>query len=556
MSLSKYFSSSLLFWIILIILLSVPAILPLIKPGFFPTQDFIHVARIYEMDKILKDGQFPARWIPDFRYGEPLFNFYAPLPFYIGSLIHNLGLGFLDTTKALFALSFILSGVAMFLLAREFFGKIGGLISAALYIYAPYRAVDVYVRGALSESLALIFFPLIFLASLRLSQKNSLQNVIFLSLSLGGLFLTHNIMTVLFTPFLLGWIGFLVLREGSLKSLKYFLSAILLGVGIASTFILPAFFEKDLVQSSKMITGYFDYRGHFVEIRQFFSTFWGYGASLWGGDDDMSFQVGVTHWVALTFALVASFLSRRNRKQLLLILFLMAAFLFSLFMQHNKSTPIWLRFPILAYTQFPWRFLGISIFFISLTAGVLGTYIQKKLTVLGLVFVAVFVLGNINYFKPESYYPDSVDTHYISPEVLTNGDKLPKDYLPVWVEDLQRERIISPHPVNGDAIISDYENKSASVKFRAAVIQEADIEIPLTYFPGWKVWANDELVEVETPDKYGLVRFKLTPGNYDVKVVFTDTPVRKAGNILSLISALIVVALLVQRRLRFKLWVT
>lgn len=554
MNLLKRLSSRFIFWIAAIVLLSIPAVLPLTKQGFFPTQDFIHVARIYEMDKVLKDGQFPARWVPDFRYGEPLFNFYAPLPFYLGSLIHNLGFGFLDTTKILFALSFILSGVTMFLLAREFFGKMGGLLSAILYIYAPYHSVDIYVRGAMSESLALVFFPLIFLASLRLSQKNNLQNIAFLALSLGGLFLTHNIMTVLFTPFFLGWIGFLIWREGKLQLVKYFLPALLLGIALASTFLLPAFFEKDLVQSSKMITGYFDYRGHFVEIKQFFSTFWGYGASLWLGNDDMSFQVGLTHWAVLTLSVMAAIVSRKNRKQLLLIGFLIASFLFSLFMQHNKSTPIWTNFPILAYTQFPWRFLGISIFFISLISGILGIYMQKKFAFLALVVIAAVVWGNINYFKPESYYLDSVDTHYVGPEVLTNGDKLPKDYLPVWVEDLQRERITLPHPVNGEAVASNYENKSTSAQFRVSVTKEADIEVPLTYFPGWEVKANGRQVKIEDPDKYGLVRFKLTPGDYDVKLSLLDTPVRKAGNALSLITAVIIIALLSSRKLKPKLW--
>lgn len=157
-----------------LIVATIFVLLPLTKPGFFPTQDFIHVARIYEMDIALKDGQFPVRWVPDFRYGEPLFNFYAPLPFYIGSAVHNIGFGFLDTIKILLGLGFVLSTIAMFYLGKELFGRWGGLISAILYLYAPYHSVDVYVRGAMSESLALIFFPLIFLSAYKHSQKNQI----------------------------------------------------------------------------------------------------------------------------------------------------------------------------------------------------------------------------------------------------------------------------------------------------------------------------------------------------------------------------------------------
>ncbi len=543
-------------WVFLIILVSIPALLPLTRQGFFPTQDFIHVARIYEMDKALKIGQFPVRWVPDFRYGEPTFDFYAPLPFYLGSLIHNLNFSFLDTTKILFGLSFLLSGLAMYLLSKEFFGKVGGLISATLYIYAPYHSVDIYVRGALSESLALIFFPLIFLTAFRLTKEVNTKNIALTALSFGGLFLTHNVMTVLFTPFALGWLAFLVWRERNLKLIKPFGVSLLLGAGLAATFMLPAFFEKNLVQSDKMITGYFDYRGHFVEIKQFFSTFWGYGASLWGPEDGMSFQVGLVHWAVFGLSLITSFVFFKNKKQLYLILALAAAFLFSLFMQHNKSTPIWTHLSLLAYTQFPWRFLGISIFLVSFIGGVLGTVFKKKLVILALVLIVATVYFNINFFHPESYYLDSIDAHYVGPEVLANGDKLPKDYLPIWVQDLQRDRIIFPHTVGGEAIISNYQNNSTSAQFQAKVTKDADIEVPLTYFPGWQASANNKPVNLETPDKYGLIRIKLTPGDYNVKLTFLDTPIRSFGNALSIVSLVTIIGLLAMKKFKFKPWLT
>src|SRR5258708_6719509 len=111
---------------LLLILISIPAIKSLLTPLYFPTQDSIHVTRIYEMDQSLRAGQFPVRWASDLRYGEPLFNFYAPLPYYAGTLLHVLSFRFIDISKILFGLSIILSGVAMYFLAKEFFGTMGG----------------------------------------------------------------------------------------------------------------------------------------------------------------------------------------------------------------------------------------------------------------------------------------------------------------------------------------------------------------------------------------------------------------------------------------------
>lgn len=529
--------------ILILVVLGAPTLLPLTKPGFFPTQDFIHVARLYEMDQSIKGGQFPVRWVPDFRYGEPLFNFYAPLPYYVGTLIHNLGFNFLDTTKILFGLGFILSGIAMFFFARELFGNLGGFIAATLYIYAPYHSVDVYVRGALSESLALIFFPLIFLASLKFSRNSSAKSFIFLSLSLAGLFYTHNIMTVLFFPFYLGWVAYLIWSSKNLQLIKRFALATVLGLGLAASFLLPAFFEKDFVRSTELISGYFDYRGHFVEIRQFFTPSWGYGASLWGAKDDgMSFQVGLTHWFALALSLALTFVFRKSKVVLFLTIFLIAEFLFSLFMQHNKSTPIWLTFPTLAFTQFPWRFLGISIFLISIVGGAMGLYLKKWTVVLGILLTVGVVVFNIGYFHPESFYLDSVDDHYASATVFAVDDKLPKDYLPIWVKSLKEEKVLLPHTLEGEANVSDFNKRSSSATFKIKVLQRADVEIPITYFPGWEVWANDKLISQEEPSKRGLIRVRLPEGDYQIRLNFSNTTVRSLGNIITLLSALVIVA--------------
>jgi hypothetical protein len=48
-------------------------------------------------------------------------------------------------------------GGGMFLLARLYFGDAGGWLGAAAYLYAPYFAVDLYVRSAMEEFAAFPF---------------------------------------------------------------------------------------------------------------------------------------------------------------------------------------------------------------------------------------------------------------------------------------------------------------------------------------------------------------------------------------------------------------
>src|SRR3990170_110665 len=390
----------------MVILLGIPAVWALVPPGFFFTHDVIHVARIFAMDKILlTDLQMPPRWVDLFRYGEPTFSFYAPLPDIFGAFIHRMGLTFLDTTKLLFGLGILFSGVSMYLFAKDFFGKKGGYIAAVLYMYAPYHAVDVYVRGALSESWALVFFPLIFWTSYNCFTKKSYLWFLGTIFSLTGLFLTHNIMTLLFTPFLfVFWMLLFFQSKQKLAFMKKASLSFLLSFLISSFFLLPAFIEKSFVQNTLLTGQYFDFRGHFVGIGQFFRSSWGYGGSVWGPEDGFSLQLGNMHILLGGVSFLVALLSfRKQKKRFFLLITFAAFFLVSLFMQHNKSTPIWLRIELLSFVQFPWRFLGLSIFFLSFLAGSVVYIPLPRKVWLGvfLLILTVTIIVNTWYFHPE-----------------------------------------------------------------------------------------------------------------------------------------------------------
>src|SRR5258708_8152814 len=104
------------YWWLFILFFSIPTVWALLVPGFFGVSDDLHVAWLMEMDRTLKSGQFPPRFVPDlsFAYGYPLFNFVYPLPFYIGEVFHTLGLSFVDSTKAVFLITAPLSAIFMY----------------------------------------------------------------------------------------------------------------------------------------------------------------------------------------------------------------------------------------------------------------------------------------------------------------------------------------------------------------------------------------------------------------------------------------------------------
>src|SRR3989344_8420666 len=110
--------------IIAVLLLSLFAVLPLLGGGFFPIHDNTQIQRVYEMGNALSDGMFPVRWVSDlgYGYGYPIFNFYAPLFYYISGLFTIFGFTALVSTKITAVLAILLSSFSMYLLTRELWG--------------------------------------------------------------------------------------------------------------------------------------------------------------------------------------------------------------------------------------------------------------------------------------------------------------------------------------------------------------------------------------------------------------------------------------------------
>ena len=233
--------------IILVILLSYWAIKPFFAPGFFPMHDDTQVARIYEMGKALSDGMFPVRWAADlgYGYGYPIFNFYAPFAYYFGGALNLLGLDALVSAKLMMIVGIILSGVFMYLLARELWGKIGGLVSSLFYVYAPYHAVDIYVRGDVAEFWAYAFIPLAFYGFLKVYKEKKWKYIVIGAFGFSGVILSHNLTAMMITPFLMFLLFFLLISDTKEKigSIFYFLITLFFGISISAFYWLPALVE-------------------------------------------------------------------------------------------------------------------------------------------------------------------------------------------------------------------------------------------------------------------------------------------------------------------------
>lgn len=531
-------------WLILLVFTALIA-WPIFLPGYFSHHDDLQVMRIFEMRKCMGDLQIPCRWVPDMGFGNgyPLFNYYNVFPYYIGA-IGSYFLGFIGSAKLLFFITLSLAGVSMYLLARELFGAYPALLAAALYMFAPYRALDIYVRGAVAESFSIAIIPLIFYFARKLIKEDLLRFRIGLALSFAAFLTSHNIMTLIFSPviFIILLIWFWKREFTVVKSLTLYL---LLGFGLAAFFVIPAFLERNLVQIDNLVRFDLDFRGHFVTLYQLFlDRSWGYGASSPGIGNTISFQIGWPHYflvIASLFSLLI--MKRKEGRRLILYVALLVIFIVALFMTHVRSAFIWEKIGILRFTQFPWRFLAVAVFSSSLLGGFfvynLKAPLGKAVTV---ALIIITIVLNWSYFKPYQFIPNLTDKEKLSGQMWEIQQKAAiLDYLPIHSLEPLEPAPNKPIIVQGNVDIKNFENKSNRWKFEANVSDSSVVEIPVFDFPNWQVFVNGNKVEHSNKNYLGRISFTLSPGNYLVSGKFENTLIRTISNIISLISILIII---------------
>lgn len=553
-------------WVLLVLLFSYWSVHHLLLPGFFPMHDDTQVSRVFVMQEALSEGVFPVRVVSGlgYGYGYPIFTFYAPLAYYVGALLQFLVNDALLATKLMMAAGVLLSGVTMYFLAKEFWGRIPALVAALLYVYAPYHAINVYVRGAVAEFWAYVFFPLVFLGLWKTYKEAKFRYAVLTALSLAGVILSHNLSALMALPFvivtagLLTWL--LLMRKEKTRILLLF-AGILPGVLLSAFYWLPAIGEMGYTNVAGQIGGKADFRDHFVCLPQLWESSWGYGGSVQGCVDGLSFRLGKLHILFIVSGIILTALFfKKNIEKSAVLATTFVFFILAIFFSLPMSRPLWEIFSPLAYIQYPWRFLSLAVLFSSFIAGgvlwMLAEW-QKKyrhiiLPSLAVVSLLVTQMLYWKLFVPQTILQKS-SADYVSPESLRfeiskiSDEYLPEDFMkPLSPDDIPESFSV----IQGSGSVTDIAEQS--IRRSATVTAEENVSVlaTITYFPGWVAYINGVEEEYEvTPE--GLV-IHLPEGEHEVAFVFRQTTVEIAGNMLSIAgAAALVVGILYARKKRF-----
>lgn len=543
-------------WVfVFLTLIVVPSVYFLFLPAFYEPHDLHHIADIYQMYRAMFGGQFPPRLGPDFifGYGYPLFNYYYLLPFYLGAIFYAVLGSLTFSFKLVFILSAFLSVFGMYFFLREFFGKWSAAVGAGLFLYTPYRAAQMYVRGAMGEFLALSLLPIAAwqLVSL-IKYPNNKRRLAVSSLILALFILSHNFLWVLTLPWIIS-LSFLISDKRNLKSgMIYILFSGILSLGISAYWWLPALIEQGMVSA---VTP-FPLIDHFPFIRQLVFSAWGYGSSVWGPGDGMSFQVGIVNWLAVFGLLILVVLKKipKNKSVLKIAIWTVIGFAASLLMMNSRSYPLWKIMPFHDFIQFPWRLLLLTTFFSSIMAAVIVESLKKGGKILGGAIILGALILTFSYFRPSRLFYKTDDQYLarffanrstagkketVAPEYLQYSE----DYLllPKWTK-------IKPSGLPGKKIESADVNitqivELTATKWRVAVNSSSGgvVAFNSIYFPGWLALIDGKKADIEVGKPYGQIEVAVEPGKHEVLFYWAETPLRKFADFISIVSLLTVI---------------
>lgn len=516
--------------LLVITLISIIFSIPLLNKGYFKTDDGEWaIIRLSEMRRELSDLQIPPRWsnFLNHGYGYPLFLFTYPLPYYIGSLFLILGVGLTTSIKAIFVLSSIFAALGMYFFTRKYWGDWGGFLSSIFYITAPYRLINLYVRGSIGESLALAIAPWLFFCFDNIDKSRLVK--FFAPFILALLIISHNVSGLVFTGLVFTY--FLITITKNREKFVQSTIAFSFGLLLSAYFWLPLFIEKKYIFAG--VSEIVDKTVHFASI------------------SDLIFQnltysvkppvfIGYLH-ILILLAAGLIFLFFKKLKQKLIIGFFLTVSLISLFFMTSQSNIVW-NLPLLSFLDFPWRLMLVVIFSISVLSGSLGMLPRGKYLCIIISIAAIILYMPLVSVSQKIYHEDS---YYQTNDATTTSKG---ELMPIWVFTHPENK--PEYKVIATGVVDNINYNSKEISFNVNSPQSQDVIINTIYFPGWIIKVNDNIVETKITKPQGLIQFTIPQGLVKVSGSFTKTPVRVISDNISILSFFTLIAYLLYGRIK------
>ena len=510
-----------LVYLIFLLFILLPSQTLMLNEKLYPSHDgLFHIRRIEQFHQALLEGQVPPRLAPSLvgGAGYPLFIVNYQTPYYLSAIFMQSDGNPVKSFKFVMSATYILSAVWTFLLFKKFASNIASLTGAVVFSYLPYRFANLYQRGSLGESVALMFVPLIFLSMHKITDKSKFGPLL-LALSIFGLITSHTIIFLIFLPMIISYL-FFMLRVNKII-IKKVTIATMIGILLSSFQLLPSIFEKKYMIFDMSLSELF--YGHFINIFQLLRI------PNSGVNIGTPIQVGLVSSLILLLSLIY-FFTNKDKKVLFFLIFSATSF----FLVTKSSLFFWQHTPLLSYALYPWRFLSLLV----LSTAFLAVYLIER-TKFKIIFSILLIFAVIytsrHYFLKPAQFEHNLPTNTLATQ---------NEFNTIW----SSEETFKDRPLIGSSqkiSVSNLSKSTYSVLFGAETSQLTKITIRKMYFPGWQVKVNGQNHSIEIKD--GLISFDLPSGSWQIEVKFSESPLRKTANLITVLSFAVLILLFVKK---------
>ncbi|MEG9436902.1 hypothetical protein JAO29_12095 [Edaphobacter sp. HDX4] len=538
--------------LILIPVAALIAIAPLILHGCSCGHDFdFHIINWFEAARQLAHGTFP-RWAdtPAWNAGEPRFVFYPPLSWLLGAAL-GLLMPWTWTPMAFTWLALTLAGLSLHHAVRSYVSPNASLIAAAVYLANPYILYTAYERTAYAELLAAIWLPLALHAALE--KRVSIPA---LAVPIALLWLSNAPAAVMGCYGIAFIVLIRIVLPGEASPLRLALNsaiATLLGLGLSGFYLLPAAWERRLVQINLAIL---------PGLRPWDNFLFQHTADP---EHDAVLRiasiVAVTLFALNALVLLCLFLARskateptsstdlRLTGRLRTILLLLPVVIFA--MLTPISAPLWRHLPELQFLQFPWRLLAVLGVTFGFSLALTLSRVRLPGTLVALVAATVLSLTGYHAFHQYCYPEDTVaerlaifqspnpgtdPTDEYTPRTADN-DFLNQQNAGYWLaENPSLPAPASPHP------------EPAPRDLNLAPATPTNLILNLRNYPAWEITRNGSLITTRLPRRDGLITIPLPAGPSHIEVTYSTLPDQKLGYLLSALSGITLAGLILKKR--------
>ena len=544
---------------LIVLVISIAISIPLFNKDFNIYRDdgVQHIARLMGTYQAITEGEFPPVIMSNFcnGFGYSWNIFYSPLTAYIPLIFKIFTSSFELTLKLFMVLISFLSGIAMY----EFIKKVtknryAGLIGAVLYILAPYRLTDMYMRIAISELASFIFIPIVFHGMYNIfnSEDRNVQKSLVLTLGAVGLILTHIVITMYTAIFC---IVYVIINIKKLKEKQVWK---MLGINILLILLLTSFYLFPMLEH-KLATNYEVFEtGRMERTDALIALKVDAADLLYTPQGNMSYEIGLVSLIGLVLTLLAyKKISKENKK----IYWFALVSGFICIIMSLRFFPFEKMPPILKMLQFSFRLLEFSSFFFAFIAAinyslVIKNFKMKDVMVLSLIAFLLVVPLKKNLDFEKKYSEEKL---WPSVEVNDNTGRVHAgcatfEYLPSKAFDnldYIKYRKDGVYILNGNAKIENEQKSGNNLSFDISGIEESTVlELPYIYYLGYDVEIKDENGEIKRLDTFesnnGFVAVKIEDGEAgSINVKYTGTMLTKIAYVISFITLIFMVRFIV-----------